>query len=124
MRTKSILYSLYICRGESYLACVNKAYPYNGTGAVLGDDGSGIVQTAWAVLGLMASDCQDATARVAIDRGIQFIMKKQVLYIYIQVCVYIQAVEFMYFWIVIYLYIIYYNTLYCSYPLETGLKKE
>jgi Squalene-hopene cyclase C-terminal domain len=41
----------------------------------LGDGGSGVVQTAWAVLGLLACECSD---RAAIDRGVQFIMDKQV----------------------------------------------
>lgn len=60
--------------GESYLACVNKVYPYNGTGDALGEDGSGVVQTAWALLGLLAADCQD---KAAIDRGVEFLMRKQ-----------------------------------------------
>jgi Squalene-hopene cyclase C-terminal domain len=41
----------------------------------LGDGGSGVVQTAWAVLGLLACESSD---RVAIDRGVQFLMDKQV----------------------------------------------
>lgn len=60
--------------GESYLSCVNKAYPEDGCGEVLGECGSGVVQTAWALLGLIAGDCQD---RKAIDKGIKFIMGKQ-----------------------------------------------
>lgn len=45
--------------GESYLACVNKEYPPEGTGEGLGEDSSGVVQTAWALLGLLAGDCED-----------------------------------------------------------------
>ena len=60
--------------GETYLACVNKAYPADGAGT-LGEDNSGVVQTAWAVLGLLAAHCQD---KKAIDRGIAFLMRKQV----------------------------------------------
>ena len=41
----------------------------------LGDGGSGVVQSAWAVLGLLACECTD---RAAIDRGVKFIMDKQV----------------------------------------------
>lgn len=60
--------------GESYVACVNKIYPYDGTGEGFGDESSGIVQTAWALLGLMAGDCKD---KAAIDRGIKYLMHKQ-----------------------------------------------
>lgn len=60
--------------GESYVACVNKAYPADGTGPGFGTDGSGVVQTAWAVLGLIEGDCED---RAAIDRGVKFLMDKQ-----------------------------------------------
>jgi len=60
--------------GESYVACVNKIYPHDGVGAGFGEDGSGVVQTAWALLGLMAGDCKD---RDAIDRGVAFLMRKQ-----------------------------------------------
>jgi hypothetical protein len=42
-----------------------------------------VVQTAWAVLGLLACQCSD---RAAIDRGVQFIMDKQVC-VYVCVCV-------------------------------------
>ena len=61
--------------GESYMACVNKAFPADGTGPY-GEDGSGVVQTAWALLGLMAADCGD---KAAIDRGIGFLMRKQLI---------------------------------------------
>jgi squalene/oxidosqualene cyclase-like protein len=63
--------------GESYLACVNKVYPADGTGnncPGLGEDNSGVVNTAWALLGLLAAECED---RAAIDRGVAFLMKKQ-----------------------------------------------
>jgi len=59
--------------GESYLACVNKSYPADGVGE-FGEDGSGVVQTAWAILGLIAAECKD---RIAIDRGVAFLMRKQ-----------------------------------------------
>lgn len=63
--------------GESYLACVNKAYPADGTGnncPGLGEDNSGVVNTAWALLGLMAGECEN---RQAIDRGVNFLMRRQ-----------------------------------------------
>jgi len=61
--------------GESYMACVNKAYPADGTGPY-GEDSSGVVQTAWALLGLLAADCAD---KAAVDRGISFLMGKQLV---------------------------------------------
>jgi squalene/oxidosqualene cyclase-like protein len=60
--------------GESYLACINKAYPAEGAGELLGDGGSGVVQTAWALLGLLAGGCTDETA---LRRGRDFLMHKQ-----------------------------------------------
>ena len=59
--------------GESYLACVNKEYPPNNSGP-LGRDGSGVIQTAWAVLGLIAGNCQDNDA---IRKGIRYLMARQ-----------------------------------------------
>lgn len=41
----------------------------------LGDGESGVVQTAWAMLALLAAECKD---RAAIERGKAFLMKKQV----------------------------------------------
>lgn len=60
--------------GESYLACVNKAYPADGAGT-LGDGNSGVVQTAWALLGLLAGDC---TNHEAMQKAKNFLMSKQV----------------------------------------------
>ena len=37
-------------------------------------DSSGVVQTAWALLGLLAGECDDKTV---IDRGIRYLMSKQ-----------------------------------------------
>jgi squalene/oxidosqualene cyclase-like protein len=59
--------------GEGYVACVDKAYPSDGTGQY-GEDGSGVVQTAWAVLALLAGGCND---KAAIDAGVRYIRKKQ-----------------------------------------------
>lgn len=60
--------------GENYLACVNKAYTGEGTGNQLGENHSGVVQTGWAILTLLAAECEDVDA---IKRGIQFLMKRQ-----------------------------------------------
>jgi len=60
--------------GESYLSCVDKAYTEEeGTGQY-GVEGSGVVQTAWALLGLMEGQYED---RAAIDRGIEFLKNQQ-----------------------------------------------
>lgn len=59
--------------GESYVACVDKAYPYDGTGTY-GEDNSGVVQTAWALLALLAGECDN---KAAIDRGINYLRAKQ-----------------------------------------------
>eukprot|EP00607_Mallomonas_marina_P010769 CAMPEP_0182422772 /NCGR_PEP_ID=MMETSP1167-20130531/8545_1 /TAXON_ID=2988 /ORGANISM="Mallomonas Sp, Strain CCMP3275" /LENGTH=689 /DNA_ID=CAMNT_0024601113 /DNA_START=357 /DNA_END=2426 /DNA_ORIENTATION=+ len=40
--------------GESYVACVDKYYSEEGTGTHLGDRGSGIVQTSWALLTILS----------------------------------------------------------------------
>jgi squalene cyclase len=92
--------------GESYLACVNKAYPEHGSVSVaqgkdLGVKGCGSVQTAWACLALMAADgllqseakkagaskaraaavaaqaAVGAQLRAALDRGVQYLRAQQ-----------------------------------------------
>ena len=40
----------------------------------LGEEGSGVVQTAWALLGLLAADCGD---NIALNRGVAFLMQRQ-----------------------------------------------
>ena len=59
--------------GESYLACVNKSYPDEGTGEY-GEGGSGVVQTAWAMLGLICGGCTD---HEALRRGRDFLLRRQ-----------------------------------------------
>jgi squalene/oxidosqualene cyclase-like protein len=71
--------------GENYLACVNKVYPADGAGAQLGDGGSGIVQTAWALLTLMKANCSEIEV---IRRGIKFLMQKQVRNLFVLFCLY------------------------------------
>eukprot|EP01034_Spumella_vulgaris_P025548 gene25549-32018_t len=46
----------------------------DGTGKGLGQDGSGVVQTAWALLGLLVGKCDDHDA---MARGIKFLMDSQ-----------------------------------------------
>jgi squalene cyclase len=41
---------------------------------MLGENQSGVVQTSWALLGLMAGNCKD---KDAVHRGVQFLMRKQ-----------------------------------------------
>lgn len=51
--------------GETFESCYNKAY---ATGA------SSIVNTAWALLGLMAGRCPDVAA---VNRGIEYLIRMQ-----------------------------------------------
>lgn len=41
---------------------------------LLGDDGSGVVCTGWALLALMAAECDDTEA---VRRGVAYLMKRQ-----------------------------------------------
>ncbi|CAN0024404.1 unnamed protein product [Heterosigma akashiwo] len=63
--------------GESYLSCVDKAYSEGGCLPGLGDGGSGVVQTAWALLGLMEGAPHDPKVRTAVNRGVAYLMQKQ-----------------------------------------------
>ena len=62
--------------GESHLSCVDKSYSETDctAHADLGDEGSGVVQTAWALLGLMAGKYED---RAAVERGVRYLMDRQ-----------------------------------------------
>jgi squalene cyclase len=53
---------------------VDKSYPEDGTGQGLGEGGSGVVQTAWGLLALMAGKCRD---KAALERGVRFLMERQ-----------------------------------------------
>lgn len=59
--------------GEDFSSCFNREYPscckLYGT-----DSGSTVVQTAWALLGLMAGECQDTEA---IQKGIKLLIQRQ-----------------------------------------------
>jgi squalene/oxidosqualene cyclase-like protein len=60
--------------GEDFSSCFNRAYEsrprlYGST------TGSTVVQTAWALLAIMAADCTEDAA--AVHRGIEFLMRRQ-----------------------------------------------
>lgn len=59
--------------GEDFTSCYNKVYAENGM-AAYGDDGSAIVSTAWVLLALAAAEHEDLEA---IQRGVQFLLKRQ-----------------------------------------------
>lgn len=59
--------------GEDFTACFDKAYPKDGMKAY-GDEGSGVVNTSWALLALSAAKCPDAEA---VRRGVRYLMKRQ-----------------------------------------------
>jgi len=57
--------------GESYLSCVDKAYSEKVN---IGNGGSGVVQTAWALLALMEAGYADVAL---ITRGVKYLQKMQ-----------------------------------------------
>jgi len=59
--------------GEDFASCHNKSYASRDM-KLYGDGGSGVVPTSWALLGLMAAECEDAAA---IQNGINYLMSKQ-----------------------------------------------
>jgi squalene cyclase len=59
--------------GEDFTSCYNKDYARNGMQSY-GDAGSGVVNTAWALMALSAAKCSDVDA---IRRGVQYLMKRQ-----------------------------------------------
>ena len=59
--------------GEDFTSCYDKSYAPNGMEAY-GVDGSGVVNTAWALLGLSCAKCKDVDA---IKRGVKFLMDQQ-----------------------------------------------
>eukprot|EP00933_Yihiella_yeosuensis_P037782 TRINITY_DN3178_c0_g1_i1.p1 TRINITY_DN3178_c0_g1~~TRINITY_DN3178_c0_g1_i1.p1 ORF type:complete len:820 (+),score=142.81 TRINITY_DN3178_c0_g1_i1:135-2594(+) len=59
--------------GEDFASCFNKEY--TACSKLYGcDSGSTVVQTAWALLALMAGNCED---KAAVQRGIQLLMRRQ-----------------------------------------------
>jgi len=59
--------------GEDFTSCYDKDYSQNGMEAY-GLDGSGVVNTSWALLALSFAKCQDVGA---IRRGVQFLIHRQ-----------------------------------------------
>jgi len=59
--------------GEDFTSSYDKDYAENGMDAY-GDEGSGVVNTGWALLALSLAKCDDV---MAVRRGIQYLMKRQ-----------------------------------------------
>lgn len=59
--------------GEDFTSCYDKDYAKEGMQSY-GDDGSGVVNTAWALMALSAARCSDLSA---IRRGVQYLMTRQ-----------------------------------------------
>ena len=59
--------------GEDFTACFDKAYPKDGMKAY-GHEGSGVVNTGWALLALSAAKYDDVEA---VQRGVQYLLKRQ-----------------------------------------------
>jgi len=59
--------------GEDFTSCYDKDYTENGMESY-GDGGSGVVNTAWALMALSAAKCSDVDA---IRRGVHYLMKRQ-----------------------------------------------
>jgi squalene/oxidosqualene cyclase-like protein len=59
--------------GEDFTSCYDKDYAVHGMHAY-GDNGSGVVNTAWALLALSIAKCEDVDA---IRRGVKYLMKRQ-----------------------------------------------
>lgn len=59
--------------GEDFTSCYDKDYAENGMDSY-GDDGSGVVNTAWALLALSEARCDDVEA---VKRGIKYLLKRQ-----------------------------------------------
>jgi squalene cyclase len=59
--------------GEDFTACYDKEYAKNGMEAY-GDDGSGVVNTAWALLALAAAEHEDVKS---VKRAVAYLMQRQ-----------------------------------------------
>ena len=59
--------------GEDFTSCYDKAYAQNGM-ETYGNGGSGVVNTAWALLALLAAGCAD---HEAVARGARYLMEEQ-----------------------------------------------
>jgi len=61
---------------ENYLSCVDKVYTRDSMFVAPGCD-SGVVQTAWSLLALMAAEVSGPGEVEAVERGARFLMSKQ-----------------------------------------------
>jgi len=59
--------------GEDFTSCYNKDYAANGMERY-GDEGSGVVNTAWALLALAETKCSDVDA---IRKGVKYLISRQ-----------------------------------------------
>lgn len=59
--------------GEDFTSCYDKDYAKGGM-EDYGDEGSGVVNTAWALLALSAAQCEDGEA---IRRGVAYLIQRQ-----------------------------------------------
>ena len=59
--------------GEDFTSCYDKDYAKDGM-SVYGDEGSGVVNTAWALLALSVAKCDHVGA---IQKGVKYLMKRQ-----------------------------------------------
>jgi len=59
--------------GEDFTSCYDKDYAKEGMKAY-GDDGSGVINTAWALMALSMAEFKDIDA---IRRGVKYLMKRQ-----------------------------------------------
>jgi squalene cyclase len=66
--------------GEDFTSCFDRDYAANGMQTWGDKEGSGVVPTAWALLGLMAAQCGDDDvpgAKEAVRRGIEYLQQRQ-----------------------------------------------
>jgi len=59
--------------GEDFTSCYDKAYCKKGMQAY-GDEGSGVVNTGWALLALAIADCTDVDA---VKQGVAYLKERQ-----------------------------------------------
>ncbi|KAJ1476745.1 terpenoid cyclases/protein prenyltransferase alpha-alpha toroid, partial [Baffinella frigidus] len=62
--------------GETIRSCLDKNYDSTPE-ASFGQGSSGVVQTAWAVLALMAAEVSAPAEVAAVERGVKFLMSRQ-----------------------------------------------
>jgi len=60
--------------GEDFTSCYDKDYAKDGMKAYGDSEGSGVVNTAWALMALSYAKCEDVEA---IRKGVEYLMKRQ-----------------------------------------------